>query len=85
MTDQNDRAGEYNNVKLADFCPDYDSSDSHSDNYRDCDSESVSLRFHLGFGFIMAQNNLAGEKKKTKDLSDSIDSGIDSDSDSDSW
>ena len=64
--DQNDRAGEYNNVKLTVFCPDCESSDSHSDSYSDCDSDSVSLRFHHGFGSIMAQNNLAGEREKKR-------------------
>ena len=55
---QNDRTGEYTNLRYSVFCLDSDSSDSDSesdsDGDWDSDRDSVSLCFQLRFGFMMA-------------------------------
>ena len=91
---QNDRAGEYTNLRYSVYSLDSDSSnsDSESDSDGDSDRDSVSLCFHLRFGFMMAQNDRAGEyinlrysvfflASDTSDSDSESNSGSDSDSD----
>ena len=67
MMAQNDRAVEYITFTSAQFCLNSDSSDgdsySDSDSHSDSDGDSYSgwLRLNLWLGFVMAQNNRAGE------------------------
>ena len=61
MMAQNDQAGEYINSKKAHFCLDNDSSESHCYSDSNGDSNSGWLRFNLWLGFVMAQNDQAGE------------------------
>ena len=59
---QNNPAGEYSNIKSAQFCLDSDSSDidSYSDSDSDSDSYSGWLWFNLWLSFVMAQNDRGG-------------------------
>ena len=66
MMAQKDRAGEYINFTSAQFCLNSDSSDS--DSYSDSDGDSYSgwLWLNLWLGFVMAQNDRAGEYINSK-------------------